>query len=135
MKINFKSIIKVSTNDEPQVIEFLSQLDLYNKTEDGVIELKFNEPKYNETNRIDISENEVNIYTNLTTVCVKKNEEGNASISVVDPSTQKKFEINLKTVCKNFFTSINEFNFQYDLFTYENDEVLTSINMTLELYE
>ncbi|MHA0272992.1 hypothetical protein ACXYFN_03060 [Mycoplasma sp. 48589B] len=144
MKINFKSVIQpvIHENGEEkinqdavQIIEFDAPLSKnYNEDEDA-IELIFKEPKYNETNRIDVYQNEAWVYTNQTTVQIKLNDFGDVNVTVLDPKSKQIHEINMRTYCSQFIKEENKYEFKYYLCSMDENKPLSYFDLTLTLSE
>ena len=75
MKINFKSVYKNFNDEESNIIEFTTNL-LENYVEDNFNVVVFDENR-NETkirNRIEYNENEIKIYSGISSLACKLNE-------------------------------------------------------------
>ncbi|MFV8480066.1 hypothetical protein ACNQ2O_00380 [Mycoplasma sp. AA7A] len=144
MKINFKSIIKPvftengeeKINEEAiQIIEFDAPVNRNWNDEEQAVELIFKEPKYNETNRIDIYDSEAWVYTNQTTVQIKHNAFGEVNVTFLDPKTKQLHELNMRTYCSEFIKGDNKYEFKYFICAPDNNSPASYFDLTLTLSE
>ncbi|WLP85661.1 hypothetical protein [Mycoplasma seminis] len=144
MKINFKSTIQpvVFENGEEiinteaiQVIEFDAPLTKNINTEEKSIELIFKEPKYNETNRVDIYENEFWVYTNSTTVQVIKNDYGKATVTFLNPENKQLMEFEIRTFGQEFIQEENKYTFKYYICAPDSNNPASYFDLQLTISE
>ncbi|SJZ49396.1 hypothetical protein [Mycoplasmopsis verecunda] len=144
MKINFKSIItpvhfeedvEVLDVDAIQEIQFDAPLTKRWNEEEQALELVFKEPKYNDTNRIDIYENEAWVYTKETTVQIKKEDFGIANVSFLNPQSKQIVEINMRTFCKAMVKEENSYKFNYFICSETDDKPISYLELNLKISE
>lgn len=133
MKINFKSIYKAFNDEEPNIIEFTTSL-LENHIEDNfnvvVFEENRNENKIK--NRIEYNENEIRIYSGISSLTCKLNEivknnfivQGMESNSFYIYTKLMEIQINNKYLNTKYLVS------------HSNDfKEFTSINLILTIFD
>ena len=133
MKINFKSIYKNFNDEEPNLIEFTTNL-LENYVEDGfnivVFEENRNEKKIK--NRIEYNENEIRIYSGISSLTCKLNEIIKNNF-VVQGMESNSFYIYTKL--NEIEINDNYLNAKY-LVSHSNEfEEFTKINLILTMFD
>ncbi|TDV24131.1 uncharacterized protein DUF1934 [Mycoplasmopsis mustelae] len=128
MKINFKSTIK--QNNDERVVDFDADLEYTN--EDGYQVFTFSEPSEGIRNRIEVSDNEINIYAGSTSVYLKYNQVYNFDLDI-DHHQWKNQIINLDShwFLKDF--QENSYSFTYTLS--RNGTLLGEYAITLTIKE
>ncbi|MBR2055567.1 MAG: hypothetical protein IJ970_00755 [Mycoplasmataceae bacterium] len=131
MKINFKSIYKNFNDEEPNIIEFTTNL-LENYVEDNfnivVFEENRNEKKIK--NRIEYNENEIKIYSGISSLACKLNEvvKNNFVVQGMESNTFYIYTKLIKIKIDN-----NYLNTEY-LVSHSNEfKEFTKINLTLNI--
>ncbi|WP_322902001.1 DUF1934 family protein [Mycoplasmopsis felis] len=109
MKIKFHSLI--NQNDNENIIEFESESE-YSK-EDGYEIFSFYEPSNNVRNRIEISENKVNIYAGSTTVFLEYKKDVDFDLDIENNNKISSLKLTSHWFKKEFTN--NSYLFKYSL--------------------
>ncbi|RIV16825.1 hypothetical protein [Mycoplasmopsis gallopavonis] len=127
--INFKSTIK--QNGEEQIIEFSSPVTI---EKEGKFEVfSFTEPNSDVHNRIELSEDEINIFASSTTVVLKKGNPIEFPLSIyLEDGTEQTFELVSEWIRDDFLKS-NYYLFEYTLSRVVGSESVLIGSYTIEL--
>ncbi|VEU70283.1 hypothetical protein [Mycoplasmopsis glycophila] len=129
MKINFKSTIH--QNGEQQVIEFSSPVEI---TKEGNFTVfSFTEPNSDVHNRIEVSEQEINIFAGSTTVLLKKDQNFEFPLVIpMEDGSEQTFEL-VSNWTKTQFDAPHYYMFEYSLSRVVNTESVLIGSYTIEL--
>ncbi|MGY5139390.1 hypothetical protein ACUZ9N_01515 [Mycoplasmopsis gallinarum] len=132
MKIRFKSVADHSVDTEKNIIEFEaeSEFEIFtDTTSEKPIEYltyQFLEPSKGIANRIEINENQINIFAGDTTLVLKRNEKtANSYIAV----NNQKFV--LISLLHNVEICNNKQTFEYELFS-ANETLIGKFEISIE---
>lgn len=131
MKIKFKSTIFQNENENQ--IEFTAPVEVVN---DGEFEiLSFNEPSKNVANRIEISQQRINIFAGPTTIylILDKNQTALNLFELMTPEGVGR-ELEFYTQVIDYkFENLKEYFFEYELFQKVNNDKLVMGNFKITL--